>query len=61
MESQPFLCYICSQPVDLDTSKIDEHGRVAHQECYATVVLHRPKKPASIGLLSRIFAKIVRH
>lgn len=61
MEARPFLCSICFKPIDAKMYKIDEEGWAMHEECYAILVQHRPKKSASVGLLSRVFAKIVRH
>lgn len=61
MKVRAFLCSICFQPIDVNARKIDERGRAVHEECYATLVLHRPKKPASVGLLNRVFTKIVHH
>jgi len=61
MVKRPILCSICFKPIDVKMYKIDEDGRAMHEECYAIVLLHRPKKPASVGVLSRVFAKIVRH
>jgi len=28
------VCPICEKPVDLETSKTDEHGHAIHEECY---------------------------
>lgn len=61
MKVSAFLCSICFQPIDVNTCKIDECGRAVHEECYTTSLLHQRKKPASVGLLSRVFAKIVQH
>ena len=58
MKMSAFLCSICFQPIDVNACKIDERGRAVHENCYATLALYRPKKPASVGLLSRVFAKI---
>lgn len=55
------LCYVCFKPIDVKMYKVDEKGHAMHEECHATLMLNRPKKPASVGLLSRVFAKIVRH
>ncbi len=27
-------CFICTNPVSLETAKIDEHGKAIHEECY---------------------------
>jgi hypothetical protein len=30
----PFLCCLCSEPIDLRTAKTDEYGKAIHEECY---------------------------
>jgi hypothetical protein len=31
----PFpMCSLCNEPVELETAKTDEAGRVVHEECY---------------------------
>jgi hypothetical protein len=30
----PFLCCLCSDPVDLRTAKADEYGKAIHEACY---------------------------
>lgn len=61
MKIRPILCSVCFKPINENSYKIDEEGRAMHGDCYRIIVLHRPKKPASVRLLSRVFAKIVRH
>jgi hypothetical protein len=31
------LCWVCNKPVELETAKTDDRGRVVHEECYAAV------------------------
>lgn len=44
------LCFICKEPVSLETSKTDEYGHAAHEDCYihtiCTPTPDRPKKAA---------------
>lgn len=37
----PPTCPICNEPVELETSKTDEHGRAIHEECYLLKILPR--------------------
>ena len=60
MEKRPVFCSVCFKPIDVKFYKVDDEERVVHDECYATFLLHQRKKPASVRLLSRVFAKIVR-
>jgi len=40
------ICPLCNQPVVLETSKVDEHGRAVHEDCYALkVTLHQATLP----------------
>jgi hypothetical protein len=40
----PFpTCCICDQPVQLETSKADEHGQAVHGECYFLRVSSKPR------------------
>lgn len=59
METRPFLCSICFQPINVKTYKIDKDGRAVHEECYATRLQYQPN-PARKGLLSRLFARMRR-
>jgi len=34
MDRTPFMCFICGQPVPLETSKTNEYGRAVHEDCY---------------------------
>ena len=29
-----FRCSLCNEPVELETAKTDEDGKVVHEECY---------------------------
>lgn len=41
-------CSICNQPVLLETSKADEHGRAVHEQCYAMkVTRHQEPQPTT--------------
>ena len=31
------ICWVCNKPVDLQTAKTDDRGKVVHEECYAAV------------------------
>ncbi len=33
------FCFICSQPVNLETAKVNDEGRVVHEECYAGTII----------------------
>jgi hypothetical protein len=39
-EQSEHVCWICSQPVDLQTTKTDDRGRVVHEGCYAALCAH---------------------
>jgi hypothetical protein len=30
------MCFICHQPVTVETSKTDEHGNSVHEDCYVS-------------------------
>jgi hypothetical protein len=34
------VCWICKKPVDLQTTKTDDRGRVVHKGCYAALCAH---------------------
>lgn len=36
-----FACRICTEPIFLETSKTDEHGRAVHEECYVRKTISR--------------------
>lgn len=39
------ICAICQEPVGLEESKTDEHGKEVHENCYVwTVELKKPSK-----------------
>jgi hypothetical protein len=43
--SDTLICSICKQPVNLEESKTDEHGRAVHENCYIwTVELKKPRR-----------------
>jgi hypothetical protein len=43
LDRAPFLtCRICDQPVQLETTKVDEHGKAVHEECYFLRVSSKP-------------------
>lgn len=31
---QTYFCWLCSQPIDLETCKTDECGQAVHEDCY---------------------------
>jgi hypothetical protein len=38
-------CVICKESVELEESKVDEHGQAIHEECYvSTLVGHKTTK-----------------
>jgi len=40
-------CSICHKPVMLETTKVDEHGKAVHEECYISALTG--KKPQTKG------------
>ena len=44
--SSLLVCSICKKPVELETSKTDEHGLAVHEDCYASKISLR-KSPNS--------------
>ena len=39
------ICSICKEPVTLEESKSDEHGRAIHENCYVwTIALRKPPR-----------------
>ena len=39
------ICSICKEPVTLEESKSDEHGRAVHENCYVwTIELRKPPR-----------------
>ena len=32
------FCFICNQPVNLEIAKVNDQGRVVHEECYAGMI-----------------------
>jgi hypothetical protein len=41
------VCFICNQPVRLETAKANEQGRVVHEECYARHITEKSSHRAS--------------
>jgi hypothetical protein len=39
------ICSICFQPIRLETTKTDEHGKPMHEDCYVSQVTAR-KSPS---------------
>lgn len=35
------VCWICCEPVNLETAKSDENGKTVHEECYAEKLLEQ--------------------
>jgi len=33
------VCVICGDPVALESSKTDEHGRAVHEDCYVNITI----------------------
>ena len=49
MSNRP-ICGICNKPVTLETSKVDELGKVVHEGCYLLKVsLRRATSPPQPG------------
>ena len=46
------VCWICRKPVELETTKTDDRGRVVHEECYVITCAVPPpiKQPESLLL-----------
>ncbi len=39
------ICWVCKEPVTLEASKTDEHGRAIHENCYVwTFELRKPPR-----------------
>ena len=38
-------CWICDNPITLETCKIDEYGKGVHAQCYAAKLAHRLANP----------------
>lgn len=36
------LCPLCRQPVPLEISKTDDHGRAVHEDCYVRTLMKTP-------------------
>ena len=32
------FCFICNQPINLETAKVNDQGKVVHEECYAGMI-----------------------
>ena len=32
------FCFICNQTVNLETAKVNDQGKVVHEECYAGTI-----------------------
>lgn len=46
--SYELSCAVCKEPVNLEESKTDEHGRAIHENCYILTVKNRKDaRPAS--------------
>lgn len=46
--SYELSCAVCKEPVNLEESKTDEHGRAIHENCYIWTVKNRKDaRPAS--------------
>lgn len=45
-----FNCSVCNKPVDLKTTKTDDHGKAVHEECY---VLRQALKDATQPTVNR--------
>jgi hypothetical protein len=41
-------CPICNEPVNLEISVTDDHGRAIHEECYIKTVIVPPADAGSI-------------
>jgi hypothetical protein len=37
-------CAICKESVDLQESKVDEHGQAIHEECYVSKLAGKPRR-----------------
>lgn len=35
-------CSICKESVPLEESKVDEHGKAVHEECYVSMLTRSP-------------------
>jgi hypothetical protein len=38
-------CVVCGKPVQLESSKTDEHGQAIHELCYITRLVAVPNDP----------------
>lgn len=65
--TQPYLCWICGNVVNLETCKADEHGMAVHEDCpMARITLAResvklsklpPRSADSVLMVSQILAR----
>jgi hypothetical protein len=40
------VCYVCHKPVELETSKTDDNGKDAHEECYVQTLTRELPTPS---------------
>jgi hypothetical protein len=43
----PLICWVCNQPIQLETCKTDEHGNPVHEQCqFLRMAMAKP--PATV-------------
>ncbi len=59
VSTRDIVCYICAEPVSLETSNTNERGECVHEECYVRKTISRFRTARAVSLPGSWFTSIV--